>query len=91
MNICGNDYCPCRVEEAPSSGAVAVPEEDAEEVEPSWELPEELQEFKGDADDRKGMLAFRQKQQSGRQVGLPYQMTESMICMSLSCIAILPD
>ena len=55
-----------RLEEAPSNEAEAL--EDVEEEEPSWELPEELQDFKGDADDRKGMLAFRQKQQSARQV-----------------------
>lgn len=45
-----------------------VEEEAAEEVEPSWELAEELREYRGEPDDRKSMLAFRQKQQSARQV-----------------------
>ena len=58
----------CRPEEVAGIGADAAAVEEAEEEEPSWELPDELQEFRGDADDRKGMLAFRQKQQSARQV-----------------------
>ncbi|KAK9817866.1 hypothetical protein WJX72_003391 [[Myrmecia] bisecta] len=41
--------------------------DDMEEDEPSWELPEELREFSGSPSDRKGMLAFRQAQQSERQ------------------------
>lgn len=43
-------------------------EEEAEEIEPSWELPAELQNYQGDPDDRKSMLTFRQTQQSARQV-----------------------
>ena len=38
--------------------------------EPSWELPAHLQKFQGEADDRKGMLTFRQEQQAARQVTL---------------------
>ena len=45
-----------------------TPEEDEEEVEPSWELPEDMREWTGDATDRKGMLLFRQAQQTARQV-----------------------
>jgi hypothetical protein len=48
--------------------AAPVPEE-----EPSWELPLELKEYQGEADDRKSLLAFRQNQQAARKVSpLPY-------------------
>jgi hypothetical protein len=32
-------------------------------AEPSFDLPEELQEYKGDPDDKKAMIQFRQQQQ----------------------------
>ena len=57
--------CVLRREEA---GAPAAAEDEVEEEEPDWELPEHLREYDGDPADRKAMLSFRQAQQAARQV-----------------------
>lgn len=53
----------CRAE----AGALLGEEE--EEVEPSWELPEELRDAQCPSD-RKELLQFRQSQQAARKVNL---------------------
>lgn len=53
----------CRSE----GGAPGAAEEEADEEEPEWELPEHLREYEGDPTDRKAMLSFRQAQQAARQ------------------------
>lgn len=53
--------------EADGTGIAPVTEVRAEDAEPSWELPPELQEFTGAADDRKGLLEWRQRVSAERQ------------------------
>ena len=48
--------------------ALAEVDSDAEEEEPSWELPPEMREYLGDPSDRKGQLLWRQRQTKARQV-----------------------
>ena len=49
--------------------ALAEVDSDAEEEEPSWQLPAELQEYLGESGDRKGLVLWRQQQSKARQVG----------------------
>jgi hypothetical protein len=42
--------------------------EGEDEEEPSWDLPEDLLEFRGDEEDKKALVTFRQAQQAARQV-----------------------
>jgi hypothetical protein len=50
------------------AGEGAPGEEEEDEEEPSWELPEDLLEFRGDEEDKKALVTFRQAQQAARQV-----------------------
>ena len=61
----GGDKLPPSKKQKSDKGAAqpAVEETDAE---PSFELPDELVEWKGSPSDRKGQLEFRQKQQKER-------------------------
>lgn len=60
---------------APNSSAASIPplhppQEDeaaAAPAEPTWELPEDLREYKGDLGDRKAQSDFRQRQQAEKR------------------------
>ena len=57
-----------RLSRARSGSEAGADESGGDAVEPQWELPEDLQEYRGDPGDRKALLAFRQEQHAARQV-----------------------
>ena len=61
-------YCSVSVQKCACYACRADNDDLAEEEEPSWELPPDLKDYLGDPSDRKGMLTWRQRQQSARQV-----------------------
>ncbi|BDA46316.1 probable Bromodomain adjacent to zinc finger domain protein 1A at N-terminal half [Coccomyxa sp. Obi] len=56
-----------RLSRARSGSVVGADESGGDAGEPQWELPEDLQEYRGDPGDRKALLAFRQEQHAARQ------------------------
>ncbi len=57
-----------RLSRARSGSEAGADESGGDAGEPQWELPEDLQEYRGDPGDRKALLAFRQEQHAARQV-----------------------
>eukprot|EP00873_Tetraselmis_striata_P021792 jgi/Tetstr1/442056/TSEL_030235.t1 len=62
----GGDAAATETEAAPPGGKADAAAE-AEDAEPSWELGPEFTEFRGDGDDRKALLEWRQRVNAERQ------------------------
>ena len=77
----------CRVADGAADSEAGY---DSEE-EPSWELPDELQEYDGDPADRKTMVAFRQAQQVWPSSQAVSEVEDRGISMSWLCEAFLPN